>query len=61
MTVRVVTGSTRCQAVLSHPAGLLASTEGSINPPDGKIPGRGPIPVEKTMSRIMPNQNSGME
>ena len=29
-------------------------------PPLGKMPGNGPTPVENTMSRIMPSQNSGI-
>ena len=39
----------------------LASTPGVISPPIGKTPGSPPIPTQKTISRIIPNQNSGME
>ena len=36
----------------------LTPTE--LIPPLGKMPGKGPTPAEKAMSRSMPSQNSGI-
>ena len=50
-----------CHATSSQPASDDVSTPGEEIPPIGKMPGRPKAPTPKTISRIMPSQNSGME
>ena len=40
---------------------MPVSTPGVDSPPTGKIPGNPNTPTENTVSRIIPNQNSGIE
>ena len=54
-------GRTKCHSTLSQPAGDEVSTPGVDMPPTGKKPGMPKAPTPKTMSSIMPSQNSGME
>ncbi|MEI2643335.1 MAG: hypothetical protein V9G10_13695 [Candidatus Nanopelagicales bacterium] len=56
-----MTGSTMCHATSSQPAGDEVSTPGVEMPPIGKMPGSPNTPTPKTISRIMPSQNSGIE